>query len=50
LKRKIPSTKEAYLWHLCLSHINSKRIQRLVNDGFSNPMDFQDYPVFESCL
>jgi len=50
LKRKIPSTNEAYLWHLRLGHINSKRIQRLVNDGFLNPMDFQDYRVCESCL
>jgi hypothetical protein len=50
LKRKIPSTNEAYLWHLRLGHINSKRIQRLVNDGFLSPMDFQDYPVYKSCL
>jgi transposase InsO family protein len=49
-KRKITSTYETYLWHLRLDHINSKRIQRLVNDGFLNPMDFQDYPVCESCL
>jgi len=50
LKRKINSTNKAYLWHLCLGHINSQRIQRLVNYGFLNPMDFQDYPVCESCL
>jgi hypothetical protein len=50
LKRKIPSTNEAYLWHLRLGHINSKSIQRLVNDGFLTLMDFQDYPVCESCL
>ena len=23
LKRKFPSTSDAYLWHLCLGHINS---------------------------
>ena len=27
LKRKFPSTNEAYLWHLRLGHINSNRIQ-----------------------
>ena len=26
LKRKFPSTNEAYLWHLHLRHINSNRI------------------------
>ena len=26
LKRKFPSTNDAYLWHLCLGHINSNRI------------------------
>jgi hypothetical protein len=50
LKRKIPSTNEAYFWHLLLGHINSKRIQRLVNDGFLNPIDFQDYPIDKSYL
>jgi hypothetical protein len=40
LKRTIPSTNEAYLWHICLDHINSKRIQRLVNDGFLGPIGF----------
>ena len=27
LKRKFPSTSDAYLWHLRLGHINSNRIQ-----------------------
>ena len=26
LKRKFPSTSDAYLWHLCLGHINLNRI------------------------
>ena len=26
LKRKFPSTNDAYLWHLCLGHINLNRI------------------------
>ena len=30
LKRKMPSTNQRYLWHICLSHINLNRIQRLV--------------------
>ena len=35
-KRKFPSTSDAYLWHLHLGHINSNKIQRLVQDGFQN--------------
>ena len=30
LKRKFPSTSDAYLWHLHLCHINSNKIQRLI--------------------
>ena len=33
LKRKFPSTNDAYLWHLHLGHINSNKIQRLIKDG-----------------
>ena len=33
LKRKFPSTSDAYLRHLRLGHINSNRIQRLIKDG-----------------
>ena len=33
LKRKFPSTSDAYLWHLHLGHINSNRIKRLIKDG-----------------
>ena len=40
LKRKLPSTSDAYLWHLRLGHINSKRIQRLIKDGLLEPLDF----------
>ena len=50
LKRKFPSTNDAYLWHLCLGHINSNRIQRLIKDGLLEPLDFDEFPVFESCL
>jgi hypothetical protein len=50
LKMKFLSTNKAYLWHLRLSHINLKRIQRLVNDGLLGPLDFNDYLVCESCL
>ena len=32
LKRKFPSTNEAYLWHLRLDYINSNRIQRLIKE------------------
>ena len=50
LKRQFPSTNDAYLWHLRLSHINSNRIQRLIKDGLLGPMDFGGFPVCESCL
>ena len=50
LKRKFPSTSDAYLWHLRLCHINSNRIQRLVKDGLLEPLDFNEFPVCESCL
>ena len=40
LKRKLPSTSDAYLWHLYLGHINSNRIQRLIKDGLLEPLDF----------
>ena len=50
LKRKFPSTSNAYLCHLCLGHINSNRIQRLVKDVFLEPLDFNEFPIYESCL
>ena len=50
LKRKFPSTNEAYLWHLHLGHINSNRIQRLIKDGLLEPMDFDGFLVCELCL
>ena len=50
LKRKFPSTNDAYLWHLRLGHINSNKIQRLIKDGLLEPLDFDGFPVCESCL
>ena len=50
LKRKFPSTNDAYLWHLCLGHINSNRIQRLIKDGLLEPLDFDEFWICESCL
>ena len=50
LKRKFPSTSDAYLWHLRLGHLNSNRIQRLIKDGLLEPMDFDGFSVCESCL
>ena len=50
LKRKFPSTNDAYLWHLCLGHINSNRIQRLIKDGLLEPLDFDGFPIYESFL
>ena len=50
LKKKFPSTSDAYLWHLRLGHINSNRIQRLIKDGLLEPLDFDDFLVCESCL
>ena len=50
LKRNFPSTSDPYLWHLCLGHIISNRIQRLIKDGILEPLDFDEFPVYESCL
>ena len=50
LKRKFPSTNDAYHWHLRLGHINPNRIQRLIKDGLLEPLDFNELPVCESCL
>ena len=50
LKRKFPSTNEAYLWYLHLGHINPNRIQRLIKDGLLEPLEFDEFPVCESCL
>ena len=50
LKRKFPFTNDAYLWHLCLGHINPNRIQRLIKDGLLEPLNFDGFPVCESCL
>ena len=33
-----------------LGHINSNRIQRLIKDGLLEPLDFDEFPVCESCL
>ena len=50
LKRKFPSTNDAYLWHLCLGDINSNRIQILIKDGLLEILDFDGFPICESCL
>ena len=50
LKRKFPFTNDAYLCHLRSGHINSNRLQRLIKDGFLESLDFDGFPVFESCL
>ena len=50
LKRKFPSTNDAYLWHLRLGHISPNRIQRLIKDGLLEPLDFDGFPICESCL
>ena len=48
LKRKFPSTNDAYLWHLRLGYINSNMIQRLIKDGLLEPLDFDGFLVCES--
>ena len=50
LKRKFPSTNDAYLWHSRLGHINSNIIQRLIKDGLLKALDFDEFLVCESCL
>ena len=50
LKRKFPYTNDAYLWHLRLGHINPNKIQRPIKDGLLEPLDFDEFPICESCL
>ena len=50
LKRKFPSTNDAYLGYLRLGHINSNKIQRQIKDKLLEPLDFDEFPVCESCL
>ena len=50
LKRKFPSTSDAYIWHLCLGHINSNRIQRLIKDGLIELLEFDGFSICVSCL
>ena len=50
LKRLFPYTSDAYLWHLCLGHINSNMIQRLVKDELLEPLDFNEFPICKSYL
>ena len=50
LKRKFPSTNDAYLWHSRLGHINSNIIQRLIKDGLLKALDFDEFLVCESFL
>ena len=45
LKRKFPSTSDAYLWHLRLGFINPNRIQRLVKEGFIEKLDFDEFTI-----
>ena len=33
-----------------LGHINPNRIQRLIKDGLLEPLEFDEFPVCESCL
>ena len=50
LKRKFPSTNDADLRYLRLGHINSNKIQRQIKDKLLEPLDFDEFPVCESCL
>ena len=50
LKRKFPSTNDAYLWHLRLGHINSNKIQKLIKDDLLELLDFDGFLVCASCL
>ena len=50
LKRKISSNNLTYLWHLRLSHINIKKINRLVKEAFLSFLTIQPLHVCTSCL
>ncbi len=40
----------SYLWHCRLGHIHEGRIQKLLNDGYLDPFDYESYATCESCL
>ena len=39
-----------YLWHCRLGHIYEERIQKLLNDGYLDPFDYELYTTYKSCL
>ena len=41
---------QTYLWHLCLGHMNLKRISSLVQNGPLGSMELEALPVCESSL
>ena len=45
LKRKVPSTNQTYLWHLCLGNTNLNRIQRPVKYGALHSIVPEDFLV-----
>ena len=50
LSKKRRVSNKTYLWHLRLGHINPNIIQRLIKDRLLKPLDFDGFPVCESCL
>lgn len=50
LNRKMPSTNQTYLCHLCLGHINLNRIQRLVKFEALHFLVPKDFLICKSCI
>ena len=45
IKRGVINEKYSILWHKRLGHISIERIERLVNDGILEALDFIDFDI-----
>ncbi|KAJ9542704.1 hypothetical protein OSB04_029210 [Centaurea solstitialis] len=49
-KRSKDIEDQTYLWHCRLGHINKKRVELLLKEGFLGTSDFKPFDNCESCL
>ncbi|KAJ9544557.1 hypothetical protein OSB04_024264 [Centaurea solstitialis] len=49
-KRSKDIEDQTYLWHCRLGHINKKRVELLLKEGFLGTFDFKPFDNSESCL
>ena len=47
---KSNNSKDSYLWHCRLGHINERRLTRLHKDGYLGSFDWESIEQCESCL